>query len=330
MHADFSVELGHDDPVLEIPWASDDHSVRYYDLKTSPELILQIPEAAAYVEIKAFLTRINAPGSPFETAKCDVWESREIAPEEEIFGADRKFVSYVDLVFVDESARSSFEKHEEFAKSLCLLLGRAPDIAATIELVIRRCYYHQRQTDRQEESDRMRSDRMSKDVQQGTPDCQAISLGQETSSSHDSKQYSSEQPNGRADRAEIVSRMEKAGELDSEASLKPANSYHSGAMPKSERPQATAPLKPQDLSMSLDQHDTSGMDYLPAANVFEGDTKVFLNESLAPLNKWSAGVTGFYLTAYMTGFGDGDCDSRPRWAIAVSLLQHALMQLSHI
>ncbi len=145
-------------------------SVRYYDLKTSPELIWQIPEAVAYPEIRTFLTRINAPGSPFETAKCDVWESQDITPEEEIFGADQKFVSYIDLIFVDETARSSFEKHEEFAKNLCLLLGRAPDIAATIELVIRRCYYHQRRADGQDESDRRSKDRPSQDEQQGKPD----------------------------------------------------------------------------------------------------------------------------------------------------------------
>ena len=33
MHADFSVELGRDDPALELPWSSDDPEVRYYDLK---------------------------------------------------------------------------------------------------------------------------------------------------------------------------------------------------------------------------------------------------------------------------------------------------------
>jgi hypothetical protein len=144
MHADFAVELGPDDPVLELPWASDDPSIRYYDLKSSPELVRQIPEAIAYQELGAFLTRINASGSPFETAKCDVWQSREISVEEEIFGADQKFASYIDLVFADEAMRGSFEKHEEFAKELCLLLSHAPDTLATIELIIRRCYFRRR------------------------------------------------------------------------------------------------------------------------------------------------------------------------------------------
>jgi hypothetical protein len=140
MHADFSVELGRDDAALEMPWTSPEPTVRYYDLKSHPELVRQIPEAVTHPELAAFLTRINAAGFPLATAKCDAWASREVAPEEEIFG-DRKFVSYVDLVFEDASKRCSFEKHEAFAKDLCGLLGQAPEIPAAVEVVIRRCYY---------------------------------------------------------------------------------------------------------------------------------------------------------------------------------------------
>ena len=142
MQADFSVELGGDASALEIPWRSDDPYVRYFDLKIHPELVLQIPEAIAYPELATFLSRINAPGFPLATAKCDAWSSSEVAPEEEIFG-DRKFISYIDLVFVDQEDRCSFEKHEAFARELCRLLSHAPEMAAIVELVIRHCYYHQ-------------------------------------------------------------------------------------------------------------------------------------------------------------------------------------------
>jgi len=142
MQADFSVELGHDAPALEIPWRSDDPHVRYIDLKTHPELVLQIPEAVAYPELATFFSRINAAGFPLATAKCDAWSSSEVLPEEEVFG-DRKFVSYIDLVFIDQENRCSFEKHEAFARELCRLLSHAPEIAAAVELVIRHCYYHQ-------------------------------------------------------------------------------------------------------------------------------------------------------------------------------------------
>jgi hypothetical protein len=142
MHVDYSVELGRDDPVLELPWSSEDAALRYLDLKACPELLLQIPEASAHPELAAFLARVNMAGFPLQTAKCDAWHSREILPEEEIFGADCKFVSYVDLVFANQDARLSFEKHEELAQTLCRLLKRAPDIAAAVEFAIRRCYYH--------------------------------------------------------------------------------------------------------------------------------------------------------------------------------------------
>jgi hypothetical protein len=141
MQADFSVDLGRDAPALEIPWHSNDPQVRYYDLKSHPELVQQIPEAQAYPELASFLRRINAAGFPLATAKCDVWSSREVAPEEEIFG-DRKFVSYIDLVFVDQEDQCSFEKHEVLVRELCRLLSHAPEIPATVELVIRHCYYH--------------------------------------------------------------------------------------------------------------------------------------------------------------------------------------------
>ncbi|HMC30947.1 MAG TPA: hypothetical protein VKL99_08930 [Candidatus Angelobacter sp.] len=148
MLADYSVELGRDDPALELPWGSDDPALRYHDLKKHPELLREIPEAAAHPELGAFLARINAPDFPLATAKCDAWPSREILPEEEIFfsaieGTECKFASYIDLVFSGEAARLSLEKHEALAQDLCRLLKHAPEIAASMEFIIRRCYYHQ-------------------------------------------------------------------------------------------------------------------------------------------------------------------------------------------
>jgi hypothetical protein len=158
MHADFSVELGREDPALELPWSSPDGAARYYDLKRNPELVLQIPEALRSSELSTFLTRINAAGFPLQTAKCDLWYSTELAAEEEIFGAAGKFVSYIDLIFAEDPAapggqggstnaapparRFNLEEHETLAKSLCALLQRAPEMKAGIDLVIRRCYYH--------------------------------------------------------------------------------------------------------------------------------------------------------------------------------------------
>ena len=147
MLADYSVELGRDDPALELPWTCDDATIRYVDLKSHPELLREIPEAAAHPELAAFLARINAPEFPLATAKCDTWATREILPEEEIFGGECKFASYIDLVFAERAARRVFEKHEELAQRLCKLLKQAPEIAASVEFVIRRCYYHREPDD---------------------------------------------------------------------------------------------------------------------------------------------------------------------------------------
>lgn len=167
MHADYSVELGREDPALELPWSSPDGAARYYDLKRNPDLVLQIPEALRATELSSFLTRINATGFPLQTAKCDLWFSKELSGEEEIFAAAGKFVSYIDLVFSETAEnseqplqspqarpparRSDLAAHEALVKNLCTLLKRAPEITATVELVIRRCYY--RRQDDPEKSD---------------------------------------------------------------------------------------------------------------------------------------------------------------------------------
>src|SRR5215469_15606178 len=142
MQADYSVELGSGDPALELPWRAEDGSVRYFNLKLHPDLVLNIPEARKHPELSAFLTRINAADFPLETAKCDAWSSMELATEEEVFGAACKFVCYVDLLFSADDSRFSLEKHEALVEDLCNLLKRAPEMAASAEFVIRHCHFH--------------------------------------------------------------------------------------------------------------------------------------------------------------------------------------------
>ena len=141
MQADYFVELGVEDPVLDFPWSSDDPSLRYYDLKNSPELVRNVAEAREHPELGAFLTRMNAVAFPLQTAKCDAWFTTELAPEEEIFGVENKFGCYVDLLFVTEESQMQFERHELLVKRVCALLKQAPEIAGAAEFMIRRCYY---------------------------------------------------------------------------------------------------------------------------------------------------------------------------------------------
>ncbi|MGH9492372.1 MAG: hypothetical protein ACRD2K_02620 [Terriglobales bacterium] len=142
MQTEVSVELGAQDDCLEIPWASPEGEVRYYDLRRRPELLLNVTEAHHNRELGEFLASINSEHSILETAKCDTWLSNEMTEEESIYGASWKFGSYIDLIFNDPGPRLSLERHEEFADSTSRLLRRVPEIPAAAELVVRRCYYH--------------------------------------------------------------------------------------------------------------------------------------------------------------------------------------------
>ena len=141
MEADFSIELGHDDPVLDFPWTDPAGRLTYFDLKRQPEMIAKIEEARDYPELCEFLKNINSRRSVLESAKCDVWETTELSVEEEIYGASHRFASYVDLVFSDPELRFSLPRHEEFAKKLTELLRHVPEISGAVEIFIRRCFF---------------------------------------------------------------------------------------------------------------------------------------------------------------------------------------------
>lgn len=165
MHVDWSVELGADDPVLDFPWscpedtgqeeiapgaASDMPSPgkaakpRYYDLRADPSLVDHLPEAQSSNELRKFLLRMNAAGFPLQSAKSDHWFTQEISEEEEIFGAPCKFSSYVDLLFTAAERQLSFADHEDYAAKLCDLLKSTPDMPASAEIIVRRCFYANR------------------------------------------------------------------------------------------------------------------------------------------------------------------------------------------
>jgi hypothetical protein len=141
MDSDYSIELGRDDPVLDFPWTDPSGKLAYFDLKRHPELIAKIDEAQNFPELAEFLHSINSQPSAFESAKCDAWATTELTAEEEIFDASHKLGSYVDLVFTKPEARSSYDLHKEFAAKLSNLLRRSPEVPASVEICVRRCYF---------------------------------------------------------------------------------------------------------------------------------------------------------------------------------------------
>jgi hypothetical protein len=341
MQADFSIELGRDAPALEIPWRSDDSRVRYFDLKIHPELVQQIPEAVAHPELATFLSRINAAGFPLATAKCDTWSSNEVAPEEEIFG-DRKFVSYIDLVLVDQEDRCSFEKHEAFAQELCRLLSHAPEIAAAVELVIRHCYYHQAE---------FVPEQNSKPIDQ---ESLATMRATEISSSRNKDTMSD---NLRAD-ITLNDQLEGAKEHDEQGDANdPGEQRDLSDQRKPAR--ETGCLEPCSAAADV-KAETIDLDYLARTiqnelavskdwqqSISRESQRADLPKDMHLLRMPQSGesadvpperkpgrkgesdsVTGFCITAYVTGFGDHDHDPLRRWAIALHLLQNAIVQLN--
>jgi len=143
MDADYSVELGADDPALEMPWSDPDGQFHYHDLRRQPETLLLIDEAARYRELGEFLAAMNSSASMLQTAKCDVWHERELGEAEQIYGVAMKLASYVDLLFREGETRFDFPSHESVARRVVQLLGRAPQISSAAEFIIRRCYYHE-------------------------------------------------------------------------------------------------------------------------------------------------------------------------------------------
>jgi hypothetical protein len=141
MDADFSIELGNDDPVLDFPWTDPAGKLAYLDLKRHPELIAKIEEAQRFPELKEFLCAVNSPRTAMETAKCDAWATTDIGVDEEIYESSCKFASYVDVVFCDAARRLFLSEHEDFAGKLVKLLACATEVAATLEACIRRCYF---------------------------------------------------------------------------------------------------------------------------------------------------------------------------------------------
>jgi hypothetical protein len=141
MNADFSIELGREDPVLDFPWKDPAGKFAYVDVKRCPALMAAIEEAEKFPELGEFLRVMNSARSMMETAKCDAWATTELSPEEDIYDVSHKFASYVDVLFSEIDVRLSFSLHEQFARKLVELLRRVPETPSAAEVCVRRCFF---------------------------------------------------------------------------------------------------------------------------------------------------------------------------------------------
>ena len=196
-------------------------------------------------------------------------------------------------------------------QELCRLLSRAPDIAATIELVIRRCYYQQTHADFQS-----KTDQVSKEVRDGTMNHQFISIEQEASAS---QEISSSQPPLVIPVDPPISLDPTSVEPPSSEEIRAYSAVHSDLPDHSN-------ASPKDIDVTCEDSNAICKD----SNATCKDLNVALSDPNISLRESNTLGAGFYLTAYVTGFGDSNHQPHPQWAIAISLLQHALMQLNRI
>jgi hypothetical protein len=151
MEADFSIELGREDPMLNFPWRDPSGEFAYVNLKRDPQLLSEIPEAQKFPELAECLRQLNSPKSILATAKCDAWLTTDLNAEEEVYGATHKVAGYIDAVFTNpvsagvapaqNADRESFPAHEQFAKKLVELLRRVPETPSSLEVCVRRCFF---------------------------------------------------------------------------------------------------------------------------------------------------------------------------------------------
>ncbi|MEO8727250.1 MAG: hypothetical protein ABI383_14140 [Acidobacteriaceae bacterium] len=138
MLAEFEVEIGGASPTLSVPWADERGLLAYFDLRQNSALVDDIPESRD-VALRNALLRLNAPTSPFLTAKCDLWTTQELSDEEVIFRAGWKHASYIDLLWRDPPQRTHFGPCEAAMRAWIVELRKSPIESASAAIILRRC-----------------------------------------------------------------------------------------------------------------------------------------------------------------------------------------------
>jgi hypothetical protein len=123
MEADWEVEVGGGAPVIDALWPG------FVDLRSSPERIGEIAEAAAFPALASLLLKLNGAESPLWTAKCDLWE-----PEtDELVGGETQvaLACYIDLLPFASRVFAQWSQAESFCREwVARLAPRTSSLAA--------------------------------------------------------------------------------------------------------------------------------------------------------------------------------------------------------
>lgn len=124
--------------MVVLPWHNADKSLRYIDLRTAPEAISQIPEAARYPCIAAALGRWNQLDAPLFTAKCDVWNyPSDLFDAEDLSGFAHAHGSYIDLLPSEPEVFCNFASCGKLLRSGSEMARGIPIAAARCEWTLR-------------------------------------------------------------------------------------------------------------------------------------------------------------------------------------------------
>lgn len=137
MEADWEFEIGWDAPVIDAAWAG------LIDLRSEPARVHEIAETAQLPGLADALRRLNVPGSPVWTAKCDVWEPAEFDPNEmEADPASTKeaIACYLDLLPRSDQQWNSPEASGKWCDRRVQILRTIPAPNCRADLVIRRAW----------------------------------------------------------------------------------------------------------------------------------------------------------------------------------------------
>lgn len=136
MEADWSVQIGAELPVIEVPWPG------FVDLRLDPFAAHRLQEISASSLPEEVLLTLNQQSSPVFTSKCDFWRlardeinSLEFDATEE--NAKSGTACYIDIIARSKSLFTSFLAHEAWARSAIDEMHRVRLLQAQAELVIR-------------------------------------------------------------------------------------------------------------------------------------------------------------------------------------------------
>jgi hypothetical protein len=152
MLSEWTAECSHDAPTLIVPWSENpsdpETGVRFFDLRTNPYDIAEIPEAEHNPTLARTLRALNATRSPFLTAKCDTWSLSNVErpddldtlrlelmlPEEDTaYG----FGSYIDLLWRERSVFASAHQQQDRLDRIVRRAQRLEHPQAALSCVLR-------------------------------------------------------------------------------------------------------------------------------------------------------------------------------------------------